>query len=51
MSSPNADCTCVQALELAIGLLPAILQHLLGTHQGLRWDEAPAGDFGLHRAE
>jgi hypothetical protein len=41
----------IQALELAVRLLPAILQSLLAKHPGLRWDEAPAGDFGLRPAE
>ena len=40
----------VQALELAIDILPTELDALRQTHPGLGWEDAPGGDYGFSRA-
>ena len=40
----------VQALEEAIHILPTELDALRQHYPGLRWEDAPAGDFGFTRA-
>ncbi len=37
----------VQAMEEVIRVLPVELSALLQKHPGLRWEDAPAGDFGF----
>jgi hypothetical protein len=46
--APGVD--AVQALEEAIHILPTELDALRRDHPGLRWEDAPAGDFGFTRA-
>ena len=40
----------VQALELAIHILPTELDALRQTHPGLGWEDAPEGDYGFSKA-
>ena len=47
--APGVD--AVQALEEAIHILPTEVDVLRQHHPGLRWEDAPAGDFGFSRAK
>ena len=38
----------VQALELAVLILPSVLENLRKDHPGLGWVDAPPGDYGLN---
>jgi Domain of unknown function (DUF6968) len=40
----------VQALELAIHVLPTELDALRQEHPGLGWEDAPDGDYGFSKA-
>jgi hypothetical protein len=41
----------VQALELAIWMLPTLLDELRRDCPGLGWEDAPAGEYGFSRAK
>ena len=40
----------VQALELALHLLPTELDRIRAQQPGLRWEDAPEGDYGFSKA-
>jgi hypothetical protein len=40
----------LQALELALHLLPTVLDRLRQEHPGLGWLDAPDGDYGFSKA-
>jgi hypothetical protein len=41
----------IQALELAIHILPTELDALRQEHPGLGWEDAPDGDYGFSHAQ
>ncbi|MEM9694491.1 MAG: hypothetical protein AAGA56_18200 [Myxococcota bacterium] len=45
-----AGVDALQALELALQILPVQLDVLRTQHPGLRWEDAPAGDYGFSEA-
>lgn len=40
----------LQALELALHLLPTELDRLRRQHPGLRWEDGPEGEYGFSKA-